>query len=189
MELADKLLQLRKNQGLTQAHAAKKIDIQQSYLSKLENGHYVPSPDVIVKLCIAYNVKSEELVPSPHKSSKLSMIAGALSIFAVALILSGYFTLFFPQTYYTYKISPVEEVASSSFQLKAQVTDQYLGDMYVEKLSDINYKFELLSQREISRKENRWIIAIGVLVLVVSVGYLFISFIGNRKTNGTLGSL
>jgi DNA-binding XRE family transcriptional regulator len=32
MELADKLLQLRKTQGWTQASAAKKIDIQQSYL-------------------------------------------------------------------------------------------------------------------------------------------------------------
>jgi len=186
MELADKLLALRKNLGLTQAHAAKKIDIQQSYLSKLENGHYVPSQDVLVKLCIAYNVKSEELVPSPRKSSKQSMVASALTVFAIALILSGYFTLFFPQTYYTYKISPVEQVTSSSIQLRAQVTDQYLGDMYVKKLSDINYKFELLSQREVSRKENRWIIAIGVLMLVVSVGYLFVSFMGSRKTNGTL---
>lgn len=152
----------------------------------MENGHYTPSEDVIVKLCIAYNVKSEDLLPSPHKSLKRIMMASGVSVFAVALILSGYFTLFFSQTYYTYKISPIEQVATSKIHLKAQVTDQYLGDMYIKKLSGINYKFELLSQRDISRKENRWMIAIGLLVLVISAGYLFLSRMGNRKGSGEL---
>jgi len=181
MELADKLLQLRKSQGWTQANAAKIIDIQQSYLSKLENGHYTPSADVIVKLCIAYKIKSEELLPSPDKSIKSNLITSVLAIFALALILSGYFTLFFSQSYYTYKITPMEQVANASFPLKAQVTDQYLGDMYVKKISDNNYKFELISQREISRKENRWMMAIGLLVLVATIGYLYISQLRSRN--------
>jgi transcriptional regulator with XRE-family HTH domain len=174
MELADKLLQLRKTKGWTQANAAKIIDIQQSYLSKLENGHYVPSTEVVTKLCVAYHINADELLPSPKKQGRAVTLASCLLFIAFGLLLAGYLSLFFPQTYYTYKTTPMQPLKPEQLSLNFHLTDQYLGEQYLRKISAIEYKFELIAQREVSRKENRWLIALGYLLMVFSLGYLLL---------------
>lgn len=172
MELADKLLQLRKAKGWTQANAANIIDIQQSYLSKLENGHYVPSLEVVDKLCIAYQIKNSELLSLPNKQLKIYSFVSILLITSIVLLTSGYLSLFFPQTYYTYKATPVQSVQSREVMLNFHLTDEYQGEMFLQNISGLEYKFELIAQREISRKENRWLIALGIVFFIISLVYL-----------------
>jgi len=182
MELATKLVQLRKAKGWTQANAANIIDIQQSYLSKLENGHYVPSSEVVDKLCFAYQIKSSELLPEPNKNQKIHYIVSVLVTISIVLVVSGYLSLFFPQTYYTYKATPVQIVQSEDVMLNFHLTDEYQGEMFLQNISGVEYKFELLAQRKVSRKENRWLIALGILFFVVSVGYLGFYYHNNNRT-------
>lgn len=169
MRLAEKLIQLRKEHGWTQAVAAREIDIQQSYLSKLENGRFIPSDEVIDKLCIAYNVAKSELVdvtPSAEAPPKYWIISLLLGL---GLLITGYFGLIFTQTYYTYKASPLsteQEDAAISYHL----TDQYNGELYVTDFDGMTYEYELIAERDILRKENRWLITSGLLLCLLSLG-------------------
>jgi len=175
MDLSPKLIRLRKERGWTQAHAAKHIDIQQSYLSKLENGHFVPSDDVIDKLCSAYNVKRVELIESKQNENvDLTMRASILLTMSFFLMLAGQFSLFFPQTYYNYKTQPVEANAKTSYVLNFHLTDQYLGENYIETIEGTKYKFELVAQRDVIRKENGWLTAIGMLIMLSVLSYLLL---------------
>ena len=174
MELAGKLILLRKQQGWTQEQAAKIIDIQQSYLSKLENGHFSPSDDVLAKICAAYKVKKEALLKSAkslheQQQKRTLIVISFLSLFAMTLILSGTLNLFFPQLFYTYKTTPITAV---QIPHNYHLTQEYLGDKYVKKIAGIDYKFELIAQRNVPRYENRWQIALGIFNLIALFIYL-----------------
>jgi transcriptional regulator with XRE-family HTH domain len=54
MKFGDYIRQQRENAGWTQPEAAAKIDIEQSYLSKLETGKSYPSEEVFLKLTQTY---------------------------------------------------------------------------------------------------------------------------------------
>jgi len=168
MDLAEKLLQLRKQRGWTQALAAKNIDIQQSYLSKIENGHFTPSSDVIIKFCSAYDVKEEELLPSPayvvltKKTFKLKLLIAMFFTMAISLLLVGQLALIYPQTYYNYKVIPSTSLSENSYILSFHLTDKYLGEQYIQKIDNVDHQFKLIAQRDISRKENRWLTAVGI---------------------------
>ena len=164
MELADKLVQLRKELGWTQAIAAKKISIQQSYLSKLESGQYIPSEEVINKVCLAYNIKSQELLPTPQKNRHAHNVTIASAIIGLVLILVGYFSLVFPQTYYTYRVKSLGSVELQN-HINYHLSDHYQGEKYLQSFDDVNYEYSLVAQRDISRAENRWLIAFGCLFI------------------------
>ena len=61
MPFHENLRTLRLARGLTQPLLAEKAGIEQSYLSKLENGRSKPSEDVLVRLAQALEVKLETL--------------------------------------------------------------------------------------------------------------------------------
>ncbi len=181
MRLADKLIKLRKEKNWTQAVAAKTIDIQQSYLSKLENGRYIPSMDVVEKLSNAYGVSSADLVEQPNKrvaGTKYSLLG---LVFGVLLFSIGYFGLVFPQTYYTYETSPIDQKDTSQISLNYHLSDEYNGEKYVKEFSSVRYEYVLIAQRDILRKENRWLISLGLLFLICSISYFLISLRINRK--------
>lgn len=64
MKFGDYIRHKRENAGWTQPEAAAKIDIEQSYLSKLETGKSYPSEDVFNKLSDAYNLNINEMIES-----------------------------------------------------------------------------------------------------------------------------
>jgi transcriptional regulator with XRE-family HTH domain len=181
MSLAEKLISLRKQQGWTQATAAKKIDIQQSYLSKLENGRHDPSSDVIEKLCCAYNITSSDLLSSKPAITKQNIALVVLLAMSISTMLSGYFALFYPQTYYTYQAVPVEN-SQNNLLLKIQLTDQYLGDRYLTTIAHNDYEYELIAQQKVSRLENRWLIAIGALFTSLILGFFFYQLFRTKKS-------
>lgn len=171
MRLAEKLIQLRKDHGWTQAVAAREIDIQQSYLSKLENGRFIPSEEVIDKLCAAYKVPKSELIeatPTEQSESKL-WILGLLA--GIGLLISGYFGLIYTQTYYTYRATPIAEAENSDAGLSYHLTDQYNGELYTTSFDGMTYEYELIAERDILRKENRWMITAGLILALMSIGF------------------
>jgi transcriptional regulator with XRE-family HTH domain len=175
MDLSQKLIQLRKDRGWTQAHAAQNINIQQSYLSKLENGHFVPSDDVISKLCDAYNVKQKELVePQKKEKGDLTIRVSLLLTISFFFILVGQFSLFFSQTYYNYKTQPIDVNEKASFVLNFHLTDQYLGENYIKTIEGTKYRFELVAQRDVQRKENGWLTAFGILIMLSTLSHFLL---------------
>ena len=62
MNLGEKLRELRHGKSLTQPELAEAIGIEQSYLSKLENGKYLPSPDVFDRILEIFDVSVGDLV-------------------------------------------------------------------------------------------------------------------------------
>jgi len=67
MKLSEKIKQLRNKAGLTQPELAQKADIEQSYLSKLENDKGSPSFDVISKIASALDYDAMALIESLDK--------------------------------------------------------------------------------------------------------------------------
>ncbi len=174
MHLAEKLIQLRKQHGWTQAVAAREIDIQQSYLSKLENGRFIPSDEVIDKLCKAYQVPKTELVtaiPSEQPVAKY-WIFGVLA--GLILLISGYFGLVYNQTYYTYRATPVSDSESVDAGLSFHLTDQYNGERYVTTFDGVTYDYELIAERDVLRKENRWLMTSGLILALMSIGFAIV---------------
>jgi len=64
MKLGEKIKQLRNDAGLTQPELAEKAQIEQSYLSKLENEKGTPSLEVIEKIANAFDLTSMVLIES-----------------------------------------------------------------------------------------------------------------------------
>lgn len=64
MKLGEKIKQLRNDAGLTQPELAEKAQIEQSYLSKLENEKGTPSFEVIEKIANAFDLTGMVLIES-----------------------------------------------------------------------------------------------------------------------------
>lgn len=62
--IGTQLRQFREGRGLGIKTAGKALDISYTYLSKVENGHKNPSPDLIEKLSQLYEVDQESLMAS-----------------------------------------------------------------------------------------------------------------------------
>lgn len=62
MNFGEKLKKLRQQRELSQPDLAEAAQIEQSYLSKLENGRSLPSSDVLERLMSALNVSLENLL-------------------------------------------------------------------------------------------------------------------------------
>ena len=62
MDFGDKLRQLRQDLNLTQPELADAMGIEQSYLSKLENGKYIPSSDVFGRMLEVFELQVGDIV-------------------------------------------------------------------------------------------------------------------------------
>lgn len=162
--LAQRLQKLRQQRGWTQAAAAEKIQIQQSYLSKLENGRYLPSPTVLQQIAEAYQVPLAELQPEllintaplgnqpSHSWSILLLLLLAGCLFA-----SGRLALWYPEQFYTYQ--------AESNQAIYRVTPKYLGEKFSEQGKHGVSHYRLIGERKVSRPENNWLQSCGLLLL------------------------
>lgn len=62
MTLAEKLLNLRTDRGLSQGDLAEKLDVSRQSVSKWETGQSVPDLDKIIKLADLFGVTVDDLV-------------------------------------------------------------------------------------------------------------------------------
>ena len=60
--LAQKLKELRLEKGLTQAETAKELGLSRNAIGNYETGIREPSLEILVKICILFNVTSDYLL-------------------------------------------------------------------------------------------------------------------------------
>ncbi|GAA58234.1 hypothetical protein P20652_0085 [Pseudoalteromonas sp. BSi20652] len=161
--LGTELKRIRANKKWTQAFAAREIGIQQSYLSKLENGQFIPSTEVIEKLELCYGEacldKYSPSKPSQHTSfKKMPLMSLLLFITSLVIWLCATYEIFYPETYFTYQAKLRDFLAFN-------VTQQYQGERFIE--GDVTY--QIVGERQVSRIENRFLIVSSVLCILVSV--------------------
>lgn len=56
-----RIKEIRTEKGISIRQLAEMTDMSKSYLSELENGHYMPSIFVLCKIAVALDVKPEKL--------------------------------------------------------------------------------------------------------------------------------
>lgn len=92
MSFQDNLRTLRLARGLTQPALAEKADIEQSYLSKLENGRSKPSEDVLARLANALETSPEALANDDNLEDRRLVKPVAISIGIAVLLGIAFFT-------------------------------------------------------------------------------------------------
>ncbi|MCG7536128.1 helix-turn-helix transcriptional regulator [Pseudoalteromonas sp. OOF1S-7] len=129
MTLGQYIKQLRQQQALSQPQLATRMTVEQSYLSKLENDHSIPSNDVFRKLLVALQLDLDSFMTGigdqgdrhhltqipdieawyqnldKHRlARRRSWLVMALMCIALgcALFYSGYRTIFLPEYQYEY---------------------------------------------------------------------------------------
>ena len=129
MNFGDKIRQLRVDKNLTQPELAAAMGIEQSYLSKLENGRSLPSDDMLLRILDVFGTDVGELVDdldqgdrnqlrqiptvAEHYNRQKQLLIGnrrrwllVSTVFValgVALIYAGYAHMFYPNTVYIYE--------------------------------------------------------------------------------------
>lgn len=160
--LGMELKRLRSDKKWTQAFAAREIGIQQSYLSKLENGQFIPSPEVLEKLSSCYGISFNEYLPaSPIKAAqtpKLAIMCSLMFILAITVWLCAHYEIFYPETYFTYQ-------AKLDDFLAFNVSQQYQGERFIE--GDVTY--QIVGERQVSRIENRILVVASVVCILISI--------------------
>lgn len=128
MDFGDRLKGLRQEKSLTQPELAEVMGIEQSYLSKLENGKSLPSNDMLQRILDAFGLEVGELVDGLDQGVRNQLrriplvgdylnrqkqlmignrrrwllVSALLASFGAALIYAGNAHLFFPDVEYEY---------------------------------------------------------------------------------------
>lgn len=123
MSFHDNLRTLRLTRGFTQPALAEKADIEQSYLSKLENGRSKPSEDVLARLASALETTPEALANGDEADPGRHGFIYAVAIIGGLLLLG--LTFFVGRITSIYSISPHQVVAGSRSQ--ADMTQQIMN--------------------------------------------------------------
>lgn len=189
----NKLRVLRQKMQWTQGHAASKIGIQQSYLSKLENGQAIPSNDILVSIAEVYSVSFEEIAPQitnhiheiPKKTSPLKFNMGVVSIISFFIFIGGslysisIFGLYQSNTAYTYEISAND--ANNSKAPVYFVTDEYQGEKYQLPMKKSTANYQLIGERDITPFINRALSFAGVVLVLLGIALLGIGLFRRRQ--------
>lgn len=104
MTIAGNLKHWRQVRRLTQPELAEKAEIEQSYLSKLENGRSKPSEAVKERLAQALGIETETLERDPSSNGRLKK-GIAISLATLAVLLIGFITGFLANRYEVRAIS------------------------------------------------------------------------------------
>ncbi len=67
--LAHRLKELREEKGIKQIEVSKALDITIYQLSRYENGHTNPSPDLIIEFAAYFGVTTDDLLGARHIDS------------------------------------------------------------------------------------------------------------------------
>ena len=105
MSFNENLRTLRLARGLTQPMLAEQADIEQSYLSKLENGRSKPSEEVLGRLAQALEVKPETLTQNGDETEQRRRrwtrlgFSAAAAVALVTVFLLGRATAIYPLSF------------------------------------------------------------------------------------------
>ena len=186
------LRHLRHKLGWTQGHAAQQIGIQQSYLSKLENGQAFPSLEVLSAISKAYGCDLKTLAPlanysdsSQAANSNITSIKWLVVSVIFCLLLSSllfltaWFGLFTSNTAYTYQVLPgsPSDIITPTYL----VTDYYRGEKFEELVLDSKVGYVLIGERDITSFGNKLLYVISLLLFIVGTALTIVGLYLNRK--------
>lgn len=124
MAIGENLKHWRQVRGLTQPELAEKAEIEQSYLSKLENGRSQASEGVRERLAEALEIDVETLLQDPSRNGHVKRMVAALML-GVALVGSGFAGGYLASGYEVRKVNhdgqrleSIWEMAASSIEIK-----------------------------------------------------------------------
>ena len=75
MNLGDKILQLRKKNGLSQEQLGEKVDVTRQTISNCELGETTPNPEQLKKMSKAFNVSVDEILDNDSKEFLMNKIS------------------------------------------------------------------------------------------------------------------
>lgn len=75
MNLGDKILQLRKKNGLSQEQLGEKVDVTRQTISNWELGETAPNPEQLKKMSKAFNVSIDEILDNDSKEFLMNKIS------------------------------------------------------------------------------------------------------------------
>ena len=75
MNLGDKILQLRKKNGLSQEQLGEKVDVTRQTISNWELGETAPNPEQLKKMSKAFNVSIDEILDNDSKEFLINKIS------------------------------------------------------------------------------------------------------------------
>lgn len=71
-QIGKRIKEARKNKGFTQEYLAERLDIDPSFLSRIENGHNKAGLETYIKICQLLDVSLDfltmDVLPSAHKN-------------------------------------------------------------------------------------------------------------------------
>jgi len=121
MPFHENLRTLRLTRGLTQPALAEKAGIEQSYLSKLENGRSRPSEDVLGRLAQALEVKQEALQNGDETEERTRRWQRGLQVVGLTLALIVTFVIGRATAVYPLSLGQVMHGASAGDDLTQQI--------------------------------------------------------------------
>ncbi len=75
MNLGDKILQLRKKNGLSQEQLGEKVNVTRQTISNWELGETTPNPEQLKKMSKAFNVSIDEILDNDSKEFLMNKIS------------------------------------------------------------------------------------------------------------------
>ena len=75
MNLGNKILQLRKKNGLSQEQLGEKVEVTRQTISNWELGETAPNPEQLKKLSKAFNVSIDEILDNESKEFLMNKIS------------------------------------------------------------------------------------------------------------------
>lgn len=186
MKFGDFIKARRNELGWTQPEAATRVEIEQSYLSKLENGHSIPSDDVFARLCRVYEFEIPQLyqrldsagleslmaieqirtIAAVKQSSKRSEASRYRLLGIIAFGLGGMLLGLaqvapFEENHYIYQAG---EFATSETEQRSQPA--YQGPVFVEKIDGEEKTWHLIGGELIVQNAwARWLMVPGLGLL------------------------
>lgn len=190
MKFGDYLRKCRDKMEWTQPEAAAKIEIEQSYLSKLETGKSHPSEEIFNKLLEVYNIDLSELYEniSSEELAKLKELKQIRSLIidrhnekvttTRGWLITGFIMLLLGGSFLGFGIIPNHAVTEHTYRSQ--------GELHEDEPLDL---FELLKRRIEETPENRELIAKQkeLLTRLAQMDKTFSHDKGNAYVKSTLG--
>lgn len=178
MELNEKLLELRKQKGLTQEELAQALYVSRTAISKWESGRGYPNIDSLKRIAKLFSVTIDELLSSDellslaeedHKQKEhhfRNLVFGLLDISAAMLLFLPFFAQKADGVIKAVSLLLLTEISPYlKFIYIALVSATILWGILLLALQNCNMPFWGLAKSKISVALN----AIGVLVLIMSL--------------------
>ncbi len=190
MDFGERLKQLRSDRDWTQPEASSEIGVEQSYLSKLENGA-IPSSEVFRRILDTYNISVGDVLDhlddksvnqlrrisevdqhvtdratADHSRTKRYIqsliVAAALG---AALVYAGTAQLFFPTTAYTYTGIAAGGMSADTDSPPPLLSYEFRGTTFTLPGETGVITYTLSDTRDVERWHNKLILFIGVFLL------------------------